>query len=178
MKGRPAPAQAQLQVCSQQVPVQICPEPQLVGTLPQHYAQKPLPPNWQNCGCVLTPVTHPHLANLLEHKQTATWHNPITDRHANVQYTPRCRCVMDTITCTGTLFRNCWSTQVCVYRRYSQMHALSHTQGPHRRQLNPPAHRSSLSTGTSTSLAQSRDPGCPGHTKQTQRQWNGTFNCL
>lgn len=34
------------------------------------------------------------------------------------------------------------------------MHALSHTQVPHRRQLNPPAHRSSLSTGTSTSLAQ------------------------
>lgn len=167
-----------MQACSQQIPVQICTEPQHVWTL----CTKPLSPNWQNCGCVLTAMTHPHLANLLKHKQTATWHSHITDRHANVQYTPRHRHVMDASTCmcagggpTHTSETVGPHRCVCVYQTYIQTHALSHTQETAQPTC-PQEH--SLSPGTSTSLAHSRHPGCPGHTTQTQRQWNGTFNCL
>lgn len=70
------------------------------------------------------------------------------------------------------------STQVCVCQTYIQTHALSHTGATQGTAQPTCPQEHSFSTRTSTSLAQTRDPGFPGHTKQTQRQWNGTFNCL
>ena len=133
-----------------------------VGTL-QHYAPKPLSQRWQNCIWAPTSITHPHLAELLGHRQVATRHNHITDWHANVQYTPRQwtpshACALEGDPPTLSLETVGPHRYVCAGYISKHTHYQSITHRGATREH-------SLSTITSTRLAQSRDPGCPGHTR-------------
>lgn len=89
-------AEPHVQVCSQQIAVhRYAQTHKHVGTLPQHYVQSHRPQTGRTAP--VYPLHDTHLANLLEHRQTATWHTSLTGMQ--MQDRPRQRHVTDTITC-------------------------------------------------------------------------------